>query len=82
MRVRDHLHGGARATHSGCRAASLGNLAHTAGCHEVCNADEGGDDGGGCGEDWEQCGELPKCVYWKSSIQPSQPYRHHQTNER
>jgi len=30
---------------------------------EVCTADKDGDDGGGNGEDWEQCGIFPKCVY-------------------
>ena len=49
-RVRDHLYEGTREIHSGCWAASLDNLAHTAGCHGVHNADEDGDDGGGSSE--------------------------------
>ena len=40
----------------------LGNLACTTRHHEVCTADEDGDGGGGCGEDWERCGMFPMCI--------------------
>ena len=40
----------------------LGHLFRTAGYHEVCAADEDGNDGGGGGEDWEQRGVLPERV--------------------
>src|SRR6266581_3314302 len=46
-RIRGHLHNCARRIVSGRWAASLGNLARTAGYHEVRTADEDGDDGGG-----------------------------------
>ena len=51
--VRRHLHDCARRGYSGCWADWLGNLARTTGYHEVCTADEDGDDGGGGGEDRE-----------------------------
>ena len=59
-RVRGHLHDCTRGILSGRWAASLGNLAHTAGYHEVRTANEDGDDGGGNSEDWQQCGDVPK----------------------
>ena len=52
-RIRGHLHNCARGIVSGRWAASLGNLARTAGYHEVRTADEDGDDGGGSSEDWK-----------------------------
>lgn len=46
------------------RAFLSRQLSRTAGYHEVCAADEDRDDGGGCCEDWEECGIFPKRVYW------------------
>ena len=74
--VRGHLHDCAREIPSRRWAASLGNLTRTAGYHKVHTTDEDGDDGGRRCHDCKQCGMFPKVVYWKSSIQPTRPYRH------
>ena len=47
------------------RGVDDGRIARTAWYHEVCAADKDGDDGGGGGENWEECWVLPESVYWK-----------------
>lgn len=44
-------------------AVLLRDISRTARYHEVCTTDEDRYDGGGSGEDWDQCRMFPEGVY-------------------